>query len=196
MASTQKKQEEARIRRKQDSIDNRFMPNTTNWVDPSYSERLARQFTEEVKNASTKIYLNAYKKSPYYIADEEIRNFTRVYCWDISRQVATDNWLMITSNLFKNNKFVKPENVLNIYVSPHALARMFLRLRTNSKADLLTFAKNLMKVGSPTMQQCLDKFEIDVKIPGGTAYMVADLVLISHDHILPPRWIMKTFIND
>jgi hypothetical protein len=190
MSSTAQKQAEAAQRRKSAAIQARILRNTVAWVDEDYAKRLARQFRAAVTKGNSRAFRNlgTVRKHPSYITEEPIHNGTKVYAFDGC--TGCGRMLMQGFNYDERGRMrVKSceRNRRGVHLSPHAQARLFQRLRSNSHVDLLHIVRQLTNLPECTKAD-IDR-EITVELPEGRCHIVG----ANQD---PPFWLMKTFIVD
>ena len=221
MASSQRKMEEARAARKAAALLSRLQQeNTTTWVDEAYADRLTKSLHADILAESKQhvvLYLNRLRKSKSYLFEEPIVRGTRAWALDTSK--GRKGWLFISPFDYDKNGKWKAELVAPtpIYLSPHSMGRIYLRLRSNSGSDFKAIVKQLVVLGDPADHAETEEFEVSV--PGGRFFVVRDNIneglpagttvsvhvgdevrteVLKRDVFIKaqPIWVVKTFIAD
>lgn len=167
----------------------RHMPNTTTWVDEQYSHRLAGQLREDIHKSATENpnrikHINQARKMPGYICEEPIRGGTELYYLDNS--VHTSDFCLLVDRYDETGRWLGPsKSQTDIYVSYHAILRLFQRLRSNSRGDLLKAVKSLFTLPNTNQVGVETKLQTDF----GSFFLTTFDIALQQ-----PRWVVKTFI--
>lgn len=172
--------------------------NTATWVDEKYSKLLGRQLFSHVQGAASDgiIELAKMRASQIYLCEEPIKigygvGKPGVKVYYIDNSLYSDTLFIATLYYLKGRMVMKKQYIETelFKITKHAYQRMFERLRTNAKDDVLSVIKHLLSVPPPEVY-CQ---EVEIIVPEiGKFHAVSDRASMAA--INKPVWVLKTFI--
>jgi hypothetical protein len=98
---------------------------------------------------------------------------------------------ILTFDEVKNGRVFGNLLKAHVVISDHAMARLFERMRTNSRADVLTNLQHLMLHRDPEEGE-----EMEVRGFDGTFHLRGITITDKQGRSRPPNWLVTTFIGD
>lgn len=192
-------------------LQHRRQENTTDWVDPAYSARLANQLHAAIRNqGELRASLRAMRESVAYVTEYKLPDGSfSVWALDTSLFHATH--LLLSGYRYDalgrlDRKSLWGNSQGCIYITRHAAQRLYQRLRTNSRDDF----KGVIQI--LTTLPCVDVVDLGrlkaLEFPGfGRFELVVDRLKEAQQQVdawafagcpaihVPATWVVKTFID-
>lgn len=190
-----------------DNPDYHKTVNTTSWVDELYSKRLAKQAVGYVGRAAEEETpvdrLSKLRSSRIYLREEIVRGpgvkqSVRAYFLDLSVSGRERALSIVHCDYDPRNGRMRRNTAraaVHVAVTPHALERLYERLRTNALGDVYRLAlRPLSRVPPPTKAQYTQK-DMVLYLTGFGVFPVKIIGAVAETGEGVPCWGVLTFIN-
>lgn len=181
--------------------------NTSSWVDELYSKRLAKQAFGYVGRGADEetpvVNLFKLRSSRIYLREEIVRGpgvkqSVRAYFLDLSISGKERTLSIVHCDYDPRNGRIRKNTAraaLHVAVTPHALERLYERLRTNALGDVYRLAlRPLSRVPPPTKVQ-YDQEGMILHLAGFGIFPVKVIGAFAATGDGVPCWGVLTFIN-
>lgn len=181
--------------------------NTTSWVDELYSKQLARKaFGYVGRNEDEESPVNQLRKlrtSRIYMREQKVRGpgvkqSIRAYFLDLSLSGSERTLSIVHCDYDPRNGRIRRNTAkaaLHVAVTPHALERLYERLRTNALSDVYRLAlRPLSRVLPPTEEQ-YERQDMVVHLAGFGIFPVKVIGAVGPTGKGVPCWGVLSYVN-
>ena len=176
-----------------------LLGNTTSWVDESYGKLLCAQLRKDIVKQSHETLDRLQERGDYSVSAAALQRWPG-YIWHcdegallISLGADVEQTLVLITVGIKGGRARPNLRGMSILLSDHFVARMFERLRTNHRDDVLAMMKYLCVAELPEGSREGDTFELET--PYGSFHLESVVRTYADGGFSCPTWLVKTWIG-
>jgi len=181
--------------------------NTSSWVDELYSKRLAKKafgyVGRRADEESPVNQLSTLRASRIYLREQKVRGpgvkqSIRAYFLDLSLSGTERTLSIVHCDYDPRNGRIRKNTAraaVHVAVTPHALERLYERLRTNSLGDVYRLALRPLSRVLPPTEDLYDREDMVLHLAGFGIFPVKVIGAVTPTGEGVPCWGVLTYID-